>query len=376
MTKVTLRKKPISKGRQALYLDFYPPIPNLETGKPTRREFLKMYIYADPKSKQDKNYNEETLQIAKNIQATRQLMIYNQNYGFLATKSQNSCFIIYYRELLAKREGSNSGNWQSALHYLEKFSGGTIRMVDVNERWCNDFKEYLLTVSSKRSKDKSLSRNSAVSYFNKLKATLNQAYKDGLFTIDLNSRIDPIKQEESQRQFLTHEELQKLAKTECNQPLLKKAALFSALTGLRFSDIEKLKWSEVMQTGTVEGQEYSLQFRQKKTKGAEVLPISEDAIQLIGDRKTPNDKVFEGLKYSAYQNVHLKQWIMAAGIHKDITFHCFRHTYATLQLSMGTDIYTVSKMLGHRELKTTQVYAKIIDETKKAAANKIKIDLK
>jgi site-specific recombinase XerD len=64
-----------------------------------------------------------------------------------------------------------------------------------------------------------------------------------------------------------------------------------------------------------------------------------------------------------------------AGITKNITFHCFRHTFATLQLSKGTDIYTVSKMLGHRELKTTQIYAKIIDQTKRDAANKIKLDL-
>lgn len=373
MTKVKLRKKPISGGRQTLYLDFYPPIPNFETGKPTRREFLKLYLYDKPKSEADKIHNKETFQLADDIKATRQLMIQAQNYGFLASKSQNSCLIIYYRELVAKRTGSNNGNWKSALHYLEKFSGGTIRMVDINEKWCNEFKDFLLTASSKRSKDKSLSQNSAVSYFNKLKATLKQAYKDGILTVDLNSRIEPIRQEESQRQFLTLEELKKLAKTDCNQPILKKAALFSALTGLRFSDIEKLKWSELGQTATAEGHECYLQFRQKKTKGAEVLPISEQAVQLLGERLDPSTQIFEGLKYSAYQNVHLKQWIIKAGIQKNISFHCFRHTYATLQLSLGTDIYTVSKMLGHRELKTTQVYAKIVDDSKRKAANKIKL---
>ena len=71
----------------------------------------------------------------------------------------------------------------------------------------------------------------------------------------------------------------------------------------------------------------------------------------------------------------LLQWVMRAGITKNITFHCARHTYATLQLTMGTDIYTVSKLLGHRELKTTQIYAKVIDSKKKEAANKIHLDL-
>jgi len=105
------------------------------------------------------------------------------------------------------------------------------------------------------------------------------------------------------------------------------------------------------------------------------MPISEQAYSLLGKPKEPNEKVFEGLNYSAYENKFLKQWIKDAGITKKITFHCFRHTFATLQLSNGTDIYTVSKMLGHRELKTTQIYAKVIDKTKREAAGKIKIDL-
>ena len=153
--------------------------------------------------------------------------------------------------------------------------------------------------------------------------------------------------------------------------MLKNAALFSALTGLRFSDIHKLVWSEVQYSG-LEG--YFLQYRQQKTESVEVLPISEQAFSLLGERKEPTEKVFDGLNYSAYLNRHLKQWILKAGITKKITFHCFRHTFATLQLSQGTALYTVSKMLGHRDLKTTQIYAKIIDKTKREAANRIKLD--
>jgi integrase len=141
---------------------------------------------------------------------------------------------------------------------------------------------------------------------------------------------------------------------------------------LRFSDIQKLVWSEV-QYSELEG--YYLRFTQQKTKGVEVLPISEQAFKLLGERKEQNVKVFEGLIYSAYMNVQLKQWLLKAGITKDITFHCFRHTFATLQLLHGTDIYTVSKMLGHRDLKTTQIYAKIVDEKKREAANRIKLDM-
>jgi integrase len=200
---------------------------------------------------------------------------------------------------------------------------------------------------------------------------LKQAYKDGYLQTDLNAKTGTIKPQETQRKFLTLEELNTLVKTECTLPILKQAALFSALTGLRFSDIEKLVWDELEH---IAGQGYFIHFKQKKTNGFEVLPIAEQAYTLLGERKAATEKVFEGLTYSAWTNNHLFRWITKAGITKDISFHCFRHTYATLQLSKGTDIYTVSKMLGHRELKTTQVYAKIIDKTKRDATDKIKLD--
>ena len=234
-----------------------------------------------------------------------------------------------------------------------------------------NFKCINTTIKSNRSNKTTLSQNSALSYFNKLKAALKQAYKDGYLQINLNANVEQIKQAETQRNFLTIEELNLLVKTECKNPLMKKAALFSALTGLRFSDIEKLVWGELE---FIEGNGYFIQFKQQKTKGVEMMPISQQAFSLLGPRKEAMEKVFNGLTYSAYSNKHLAHWIGLAGITKDITFHCFRHTFATLQLSKGTDIYTVSKMLGHRELKTTQIYAKIIDQTKREASNKIQLN--
>lgn len=188
--------------------------------------------------------------------------------------------------------------------------------------------------------------------------------------MDLNAKVATIKSAETHREYLTLAELERLAQTECHSPLLKRMALFSALTGLRFSDIQKLEWREVHEDEEIG---YHLTFQQKKTKGMEVMPISEQAFELLGERQNPNDKVFEGLKYSAYHNKHLYQWLGRAGIEKHITFHCFRHTYAVLQLASGTSIYTVSKMLGHRDLKTTQIYANIVDESKRHATEQIKI---
>ena len=373
-TKVKLRQRAISGNRQSLYLDFYPAIPHPETGKPTRREFLGLYLFDKPQNPFDKQSNNETKQLAENIRAKRQIEIQAGNYGFLNTELKaETDFVEYFKQLVETKTGGNKNGWQTAFNYFEMFTGGKLTLSNLNENLCNDFREYLLTAKRQRGiQSKQITQSSARAYYNKFKAALKQAYKKGLIEKDLSTRIDGISEPEVQREYLTLEQLQALVNTPCSIPLLKNAALFSALTGLRFSDIAKMVWGEV-QYSEMEG--YFLQFRQKKTKGVEVLPISEQAFKLLGERKEPTTKVFEGLIYSAYLNVHLKQWILRAGITKDITFHCFRHTFATLQLSHGTDIYTVSKMLGHRELKTTQIYAKIVDESKRKAADKIKLDM-
>ena len=377
--KVKLRTKKISGNRESLYLDFYPAIENPKTGELTRREFLGLYLFEKPKNPIDKQHNKDTQMVAEHIRQKRDSELnkpeiysgYEKEQLKIKEKGERD-FVAYFKELANKRKASNHDNWVSALNYLLKFTEGKLKFSELDERFCNDFKDYLSTTKSNRSTTTNLSQNSTVSYFNKFKASLKQAYKDGFISFDLNIKITPIKQAETQRKYLTIEELNALVKTECPNPILKRAAIFSALTGLRFSDIQKLVWDEIE---LVEGQGYFIHFKQKKTKGVEVLPISEQAFNLLGERKERTSVVFEDLIYSAYQNTHLLKWITRAGITKDITFHCFRHTYATLQLSMGTDIYTVSKMLGHRELKTTQVYAKIIDQTKRDAAGKIKLDL-
>ncbi|WHF51850.1 site-specific integrase [Chryseobacterium gotjawalense] len=406
-TKVALRQKTISKGRKSLYLDFYPPIINAETGEPTRREFLGLYLFIDkaelkkemqskgkskevieqlqkdlkPLTSTEKKHNEETLKIAESIRQKRNNFINKpeiyshyekEQLRLKAAGEQN--FVEYFKKLADKRKASNHDNWISAYNYLKQFTKGVLPFSKLNEQFLEDFKEYLLTTKSIKSKQMikvTLSQNSAVSYFNKVKASMKQAYKDGILQNDLNAKISPIKAKETRREYLTIEELNNLVKTPCNNELLKRAALFSALTGLRYSDIKKLTWSEIE---FVKGQGYFLKFEQEKTEGIEYLPISEQAVSLCGEVREPKSIVFDGLRYTAYHSKHLGQWLGAAGITKDITFHNFRHTFATLQLFNGTDIYTVSKMLGHKDLKTTQVYAKVVDEAKRKATGNIKLD--
>jgi integrase len=382
-TKVKLRQKKISKGRKSLYLDFYPPIPHQETGEPTRREFLGLYLFEKPKTPTDKQHNSETLQIGNSIRQKRENSLNKPEIYSHYEKEQlrikevgEKSFLDYYRKLADKRIGSNHDNWVAAFNYLKEFSKGQLIFSDLNESYLESFKEFLLTTKSRRSNKTTLSQNSAAAYFSNVKASLRQAYKDGILQTDLNSKISPIKKTETRREHLTLEELNALVKTSCNNPLMKRAALFSAMTGLRFSDIQKMKWKEIE---LIKGVGYVLNYSQKKTKSVEVHPITEQAYSITEGTENPKDMpqenfVIEGLKYSAYHNKHLFQWLVAAGITKKITFHCFRHTFATLQIFMGTNLYTVSNMLGHKDLKTTQVYAKIVDKSKRIAAEKIKLD--
>lgn len=377
-TKVTLRKKSISKKRFSLYLDFYPAVIHPNTGELTRREFLGLYIFDKPKNQFDKLHNTETIQIAEQIRQKRdnnfnKPEIYSgfekEQLRIKELGEQN--FVEYFKKICNKHKGLKSDNWGTTYQYLNAFTQGKLRFSDLNETFCTDFKEHLLTTTSIRSDKKTLSQNTADSYFNKLKASLKQAFKDGFLHEDLNQKIESIGMLETRRNFLTIEELNTLIKTNCRNPKLKRAALFSALTGLRYSDITKMVWSEIE---FIKGEGYFINFTQQKTHGIERLPISKQAYDLLGEPKEPREKIFEDLKYSSYLNKSLALWLELAGIQKKITFHCFRHTYATLQLNNGTDIYTVSKMLGHRKIGTTQIYAKVIDKTKREATNKIKLD--
>lgn len=282
-------------------------------------------------------------------------------------------FLRYYELLIDKRHKNNSEsirvNWYRSIEFLKTFGGEKIMFSQINTKFCENFKSYLLTAKSRSNKDAIISQNTASTYFSVFKAALKEAFIDGYFTIDIAAKVKSIPHEESRREYLTLEELNTLVETPCELDVLKRAALFSALTGLRHSDIQKLTWNEIK----IENDQARINFTQKKTKGVEYMPMSKQALQLCGEAGAPTDLVFKDLTNPAWISRPLKKWIASAGITKKITFHNFRHTFATLQLSSGTDIYTVSKMLGHTNVKTTQVYAKVVDEKKNTASKAIQL---
>lgn len=370
---VNVRTKELADGRLSFYLDFYPPIKGAD-GKFTRREFLKRYNFKKPKSDEEKRMNIENNNFVNTLRLKREREILNEQDGIFNSSTKKKDFIEFFQTLCEKRKESdgNYGNWLSALQYLKAFTGGKCKMGDLTEDFCNKFKEYLLRANRLNTvKGLRLSQNSSLSYFNKFRCAINEAFDARLLNENPLRHIKGIPQKESKREFLTQEELQLLAQTECDLEALKNAAIFSALTGLRWSDIESLTWGDIQKTASG----HFLHIIQKKTVDVIMHPISETAVKVLGEKGKPSERVFEGLKYSDSNNDKLKRWILRAGINKKCTMHNFRHTYATLLLNKGADIFTVSKMLGHKNIKTTMIYSKVLSETKVKAANLIDIEL-
>ena len=286
-----------------------------------------------------------------------------------------SNFIEFFDHVQRTRHARSSDsiivNWNRVYELLKIFAkGDTILFSQIDLKLMESFRSFLMTAPQGGNKSGIISQNTAATYFSIFKAALKQAFIEGYLTVDISAKVKGIQEQESRREYLTIDELNSLAQAPCD-PLLKRAALFSALTGIRHCDIQKLKWSEIEEFNGG----YRLNFTQQKTKGVEYMPISEQAIELCGDRQDEDMLVFEGLPDPSWINRPVKKWVEAAGIKKHITFHCFRHSYATLQLAGGTDIYTVSKMLGHTNVKTTQIYAKIVDAKKEEATKAIQLDL-
>lgn len=361
MSKVKMRMRTITKSRKSIILDYSPPIKNPTSGKIHRLETLKLYIYDEPSDQWERQHNKETMILAQTVCAQRQLDIQNRRFGFLSDAVRNSSFIDFFKTEARKKQQSLSDDWAMGLRYFIAFAGRDLKFPELNDYILEDYKNYLLSGPSVSRFGRPIKRNTAVCYYAKLRHVLKIAYKKGIIPQDLYTIVKPITPKETHRERLTLEEFQHLAETPANSDLMKRAALFSGLTGLRFSDVATLKWSE-------------LQFSQEKTEAAEVMPISDQAVFFMGNQNTEHTLVFQGLRYSRLKTF-FTHWLAAAGINKNITFHSFRHTFATLQLELGTDIYTVSKMLGHKAFKNTEIYAKIVDKTKRIAADKIMLKM-
>jgi integrase len=361
--KVTLREKVMAKGMTSLYLDIY------DKGKRAKKS-LDLKVYTKPSNQKERNHNKEVIMAAEAIASERYLDEVHQRAGLTERFAVKTKFLTYFRDLTEQRYSSkgNYDNWDSAYKILVSYCGANLTFSDINQDWVKAFRDYL-DKEYKTKSNKPLSQNSKHSYFNKFKACFKEAIRDQIISRNPCEAVKGFKMDDlSNREILTIDEVRKLAQTACDPEVLKSAFLFGCMTGLRWSDVNGLKWDDIQQTSA---SEYIIRHKQKKTKSFETTYLNGQAIQLIAPIQKGDERVFKGLKYSAWTNLKLKTWVLKAGITKSITFHSSRHTFATLQLEAGTDIYTVSKLLAHKNVRTTEIYAKVLDKSKKDAVNKL-----
>lgn len=361
---VTLRTRPLKNGMLSYYLDYYPGYRDQETMKTIRHEGLNIYIYANPKNERERNFNATMSEKAEAIRCRRFESIVNDRYDFFDRHKLKADFLEYYRKQLRKHDQK----WEFVYHHFYNFVHGKCTFEEIDIDLCNKFREYLLNAKQLRRDDR-ISKNSASGYWSTFKGLLKILYRNRLIKTNINDFLDKIEIEDTPKDYLSVEELYKLAETPCKKPILKTAALFSCLTSLRISDILSLQWHEIVDFAAGGKCVHTIT---QKTKTEDIIPVSDEALQLIGYSPEKTGLVFKGLKRSWTQHP-MKEWIREAGITKNITFHSYRHTFATLQIAAGTDIYTVSKMLTHRNVSTTQIYAELVSEKKRESANKISL---
>ena len=345
--KIKIRTQLLENNIHSLYLDIYH-------NKKRERKFLKLYIMGK-NSTREKDIN--NLNLTLKLRDKYQFDLCQNEHGFkMKNQLADVDFVQFFWQMSEKQKKRNSFKpYKNTYNYLVKFTGGKVSFSDVDKKFCNDFKEFLLN---------NVSPNTAHTYFSRLKAVLNLAIEKEI--VDINpSRFIQIKKIDTERHFLNLDEIRLLNDTPCPNDQTKHAFLFSCFTGLRFSDIEKLTYDDI--------QDGYLHFRQKKTSDVERVPLSKSALEILKQQREGGNtegKVFKLHIHDATRK-QINKWVKASGIKKHITWHCGRHTFATLALTHNIDIYTLRDLLGHKDLKNTQIYAKLIDKKKVEAIDKL-----
>ena len=365
---VTLRTKPVSKGRQSYYLDIY------KDGQ-RKYEFLKLYL-VPATNEAAKIQNANTEQAAKAIRNQRELEII-QGKGGLAPVSNSKLLLLDWMEEYRKMKLATGQSNERALSvekviaHLKAYAGEKTKLSAVDSDFCKGFVAYLGNATSGKhtQNPKPLASSTANAYFQLFTSALNEAVRQKKIATNpvlYLSREDkkPIKAEKSNRTFLTIEEVKQLAATDFKNESIKQAFLFACFTGLRISDIRNLTWGNIVERNG----SFFVTITMQKTREPLTIKLNKQAAKWL-PQKNATKEVFDLPVYNAIINDNLKRWAKKAGIEKSLCFHMSRHTFATMELTLGADLYVVSKLLGHNDVSVTQIYADIINKKREEAVD-------
>lgn len=354
-----LRRRKLADGRISLFLDR-----SVDGGH--EYEFLKLYLLPETTATV-KRQNARILRDAETIlrKRTEELIVSKAETAALRNTSDMllSEWMSIVRSNHEYRGVRDLKGLDTVMKNLLKF-GADARLCDVDRQFFVDYIEWLRS-SCTTAWGKPLTPKTIQTYYTALRTALNEAVREGLIASNPWYKLeatDKVKVPESKRDFLTIEEIRRMIDTPFAHEQVKQAYLFSCFCGLRLSDVRKLRWKDI----SMHGGQWSVAVVMTKTSNPVYIPLSKQAVKWLPktDGVNPDGTVFDGLPNNSGICAHLKNWAKAAGVRKNVTFHTARHTCAVTLLTLGADIYTVSKILGHRSVRATQIYAKIVDSKK------------
>jgi len=327
-------------GEVAFYIDTYH--------KDFGRFSQKTGLQANPKNR--KEFNQIRAQALDKMRKIERDFI-RDPAGVFSRKAMIGDDFIEFAKVRAEKDHHPS--YMNALKYLQEFTGGNVSFGTLNSQWLERLKGYLLSADG-------LSSNTANTYLIFVKGTIRKAYKEGYVSEDFTNKVDGIGKQPIDRHVLTFDELEILSRSKCNNLMVKSAFLFSCFSGLRLSDIELLKWEKII----IENGQYFLKFQQKKTSQFEKMPLCAQSVEILQTvQKLHPEFAPEGdervfiLPDRSRLGVILNEWGYRSGLSWRLHFHASRHTFASMALSSGMAFFTVSKLLGHRDLQTTEIYS-------------------
>lgn len=350
---ISIRKKVNADKTTSLYLDIY------HNGR-RKYEFLQqLKLHTKPATPLQRAENKANLELADKILTKRKQELESNDYDITPTFKQNIDFIEYFDNFVANYKKKDlrivdACNKQFKA-YLKDAKIKSLNSKQVNANLVYEFKTHLL---------ENLSGESPANYFKKFKLLIKQAIRQNIFTKDPTLDISISVKQSIKKQILTPEEIQLLAKTPCTNKDLKRAFIFSLYTGLRFSDIINLRWQNIDYNNN------SLHFIQEKTKEQVNINLHSTALKVLETPAKPKDFVFNLPSHTACTK-GLKFWVKKAGINKNITWHCARHSFATNIIFFGADVNTASKLLGHTSFRYTERYTHIVKSLKEKAINNL-----
>ena len=376
---VTIRFKKLANGNQSIYLDIY-------TDGRRSYEFLKLYLVPEIDNA-TKVQNENTMTAACAIKAQRIIDIANGKAGIKVNNQSSKILLRDWVQIVIARKKdvllshSRLVAYKTLGEHLDKYIGKKrVRLHDVDIDFLQGFIKYLamtpgLVPSANR---RTLSHGSAMIYISAFKTVLQEAERDGLLIDNPARRLRPedvrcVGVPKKERVYLDTDEVAKLAATPCGQNDVKRAFMFACYCGLRVSDIRTLKWGELV---TIDGELYVVK-RMQKTKEPISVPLSVAKYWLPNREGAADDDLVYNISSAMWVNRIIKKWANDAGIkNKHVTFHTSRHTFATMLLTAGADIYTTKELLGHKDINSTQVYAKLVNSKKTEAISLLKSTIK